>query len=93
MHYAFPAKLHSDQGRQIEGKVIAALCDLPGIEKTRTTPYHPMGNGLTECFNRILINMLDTLDPDQMSDWKKYIPSLMPNIVLDMILLVSAHIS
>ena len=76
MHYGFPAKLHSDQGRQFEGKVIAALCDLAGIEKTRTSPYHPMGNGLTERFNRTLINMLGTLDPDQKSDWKKYIPSL-----------------
>ena len=76
MHHGFPAKLHSDQGRQFEGKVIAALCDLAGIEKTRTSPYHPMGNGLTERFNRTLINMLGTLDPDQKSDWKKYIPSL-----------------
>ena len=76
MHYGFPAKLHSDQGRQFERKVIAALCDLAGIEKTRTSPYHPMGNGLTEHFNRTLINMLGTLDPDQKSDWKKYIPSL-----------------
>ena len=76
MHYGFPAKLHSDQGRQFEGKVIAALCDLAGIEKTRTSPYHPMGNGLTERFNRTLINMLGTLDPNQKSDWKKYIPSL-----------------
>ena len=76
MHYGFPAKLHSDQGRLFEGKVIAALCDLAGIEKTRTSPYHPKGNGLTERFNRTLINMLGTLDPDQKSDWKKYIPSL-----------------
>ena len=76
MHYGFPAKLHSDQGRQFEGKVIAALCDLAGIEKTRTSPYHPMGNGLTERFNRTLINMLGTLDQDQKSDWKRYIPSL-----------------
>ncbi|XP_052689219.1 uncharacterized protein LOC128167505 [Crassostrea angulata] len=32
-----------------------------------------MGNGITERFNRTLISMLGTLDPEQKHNWKKYI--------------------
>lgn len=40
-----------------------------GIEQSRTTPYHPSGNGTPERFSRTL-DMSGTLDPSQKSDWK-----------------------
>lgn len=60
LHCSFPEKLHSDQGRNFESNVIRELCKLLGIKKTRTTPYHPMGNGSAEMFNQTLIKMLST---------------------------------
>ncbi|RXN02885.1 Retrovirus-related Pol polyprotein from transposon 412 [Labeo rohita] len=52
--YGFPKHIHSDQGASFESELIAELLELAGIDKSRTTPYHPMGNGGTERFNRTL---------------------------------------
>ena len=76
MTFGFPARLHSDQGRNFESGIIKELCALAGVDKTRTTPYHAMGNGMTERFNQTLLNMLGTLEDRQKEDWKSYVAPL-----------------
>ncbi|XP_053373989.1 uncharacterized protein LOC128546734 [Mercenaria mercenaria] len=76
VNYGIPTKLHTDQGANFESDLIKELCHITGMRKTRTTPYHAMGNGCTERWNRTLLDMLGTLEPSKKPDWKNYIPSL-----------------
>ena len=72
-HYGLPLRLHSDQGSSFESKVIKELCQLLGIERSHTTPFHPMSNGQCERMNRSLLSMLGTLPAEKKSRWKDYV--------------------
>lgn len=76
VHYGLPHRIHTDQGANFEGKLIKDLCKMMGVEKSRTTPFHPQGNGCCERFNRTLLNMLGTLEPIDKADWKSHIGNL-----------------
>ena len=76
IHYGIPDRIHSDQGANFESKLIKELCNITGMAKSRTTSYHPMGNGLTERYNRTLLGMLGTLEPHQKKNWKAYVGPL-----------------
>ena len=76
LHYGFPSKIITDQGRNFESELIENLCQVAGVKKLRTSPYHPKTNGQCEHFNSILLNMLGTLTPEQKKDWKSHVPAL-----------------
>ena len=41
--------IQSDQGRNFESRVFAAICERTGMHKTRTTLLQPQSEGLVEC--------------------------------------------
>ena len=71
--FGFPQKLMSDQGTEFTGDVFAAMCKLLGIEKIRTTPYHPQTNGSAERVHQTLQRMIGRLNPEKHWKWPEHI--------------------
>ena len=77
LNFGFPERILHDQGKEFENKLWKRLQELSGIQPSRTTPYHPMGNGQCERMNRTILNMLRTLNTYQKANWKDHIKHLM----------------
>ena len=75
--YGVPEILHTDQGRNFESSLIKELCHTLGINKTRTSPYHPQSDGMVERFNRTLLNMLTITTDENVQNWDTLLPGLM----------------
>ena len=63
--FGAPAYLVSDQGKAFMGHVITHLCELYGVQKLRTSPYHAQTNGQVERMNQMIIRMIGKLEEDK----------------------------
>lgn len=52
--YGVPETVTTDQGRQFESRLFAALLRVSGSYRIRTTAYHPASNGMIERWHRSL---------------------------------------
>ena len=73
LRFSPPEQLHSDQGRQFESKLMADVCSLLRIRKSRITPYHPQSDGLVKRYNRTMLNMLATCTQDHPATWEDHL--------------------
>ena len=75
--FGAPAYLVSDQGKAFTGHIITHLCDLYGVQKLRTLPYHAQTNGQVERMNQTIIRMISKLEEDKKACWSKHLPELL----------------
>jgi transposase InsO family protein len=74
LKYGPPGELHTDQGANFGSKLIQELCKVYKIYKTRTSPYHPEGDGQCERFNRFMMNMVYSLVARAEEQWDEVLP-------------------
>ena len=48
IHWEIPGVIHTDQGRDFEGHPFRNMCNMMDIEKTKTTPWHPLSDSMIE---------------------------------------------
>ena len=71
--FGTPAYLVSDQGNAFTGHLITNLCELYGVQKLRTLPYHAQTNGQVERMNQTIIHMIGKLEQDKKAHWSEHL--------------------
>ena len=59
------------------GHIITHLCELYGVQKLRTSPYHAQTNGQVERMNQTIIRMIRKLEEDRKACWSEHLPELL----------------
>ena len=72
--FGVPMRAHCDQAPEFNSKVIADLMDLLHIDKTRTTPYRPVSNGLAERSNQSIESILKCTILENRDTWDDVLP-------------------
>jgi transposase InsO family protein/predicted aspartyl protease len=77
VRYGAPIQILTDQGTNFDGNLFRELCRLMGIDKARTSSYHPSCNGLIERFHRTLNAMLGKVVSSHQRDWDEVLPHVL----------------
>jgi transposase InsO family protein len=56
--FGSPSSIHADRGTQFESVKLLQFLERNGVIKTRTTPYHPQGNGQCERTNGTILKAI-----------------------------------
>ncbi len=72
--FGAPERLLSDQGGNVAGEVIKSMCDVLGIKKIRTTPYHPQGNGRAERSIGTIKRLIRAMGNERNLAWDEVLP-------------------
>ncbi|CAK8692643.1 unnamed protein product [Clavelina lepadiformis] len=76
MVHGVPETVHSDQGRNFESTLFKELLALMGANKTRSSPYHPSGNGGVERNNRTIVAMLRNYVQKDERNWDQVLSAV-----------------
>jgi hypothetical protein len=67
--HGVPNIILSDQGTNYQAELMSELLELLDIHRTKTTPYHPQCDGLTERYNRTIKSMLTVYVNENGTNW------------------------
>ena len=59
------------------GHIKTHLCELYGVQKLRTSPYHAQTNGQVKRMNQAIICMIGKLEEDKKACWSEHLPELL----------------
>ena len=74
LKFGAPQTLHTDQGTNFNSEVMRDICKIFMIDKTRTSPYHPQGNGQVQRFNRVIADTISKYRAEKPCEWDQYLP-------------------
>jgi transposase InsO family protein len=66
-----------DRGSQFTSEMMAEVNRLLRIRSSTSAPYHAMGNGIIENFNKTLKNALKKMAIERVRDWDRYLVPLL----------------
>ena len=72
-----PDRIHSDRGSRFTSEMMREVYRLLNVQQSVTTPYHAMGNGVVQNFNKTIKNLLKKVASEKPKDWHRYLGPLM----------------
>ena len=72
-----PNRVHSHRGSQFTSDMMKEVYRLLDVKQSTTTPYHAMGNGVMEIFNKTIKNLLKKVAAEKPTNWHRYLGPLM----------------
>ena len=72
LKFGAPYSLHTDQGTNFNSEVMKVICQVFLIDKTRTSPYHPQGNGQVKRFNGVIADTISKYCAEKPHEWDLY---------------------
>ncbi len=78
--FGVPDQLYIDQGHEVSGQLIKRMCRYLGIEKIRTTPYHPQADGKAERAIQQIKRGLRLASASFGGDWEERLPFVLLNL-------------
>ncbi len=75
--FSCPKTILTDRGTEFANCVLAELCKLLDIDRSKTAAYHPQCNAVAETFNRTITSYLRANVSASKLDWEMHLPALM----------------